>query len=140
VNVDESLVPATGSRPRPSAEERQPRQLETRQLEGRIATVLRTGVVAAAALLTVAMPWIVFQDRSHRAHRLSVGEALRRLPDLDPRALAALGVIILVATPILQLLTSAFLFWRKRDRLYVGLSLTVCLIIAAGALLTGGGH
>ena len=140
MNVDESLVPATGSRPRPSAEERQPRQLETRQLEGRIATVLRTGVVAAAALLTVAMPWIVFQDRSHRAHRLSVGEALRGLPDLDPRALAALGVIILVATPILQLLTSAFLFWRKRDRLYVGLSLTVCLIIAAGALLTGGGH
>ena len=140
MNVDESLVPATGSRPRPSAEERRQRQLETRQLEGRIATVLRTGVVAAAALLTVAMPWIVFQDRSHRAHRLSVGEALRRLPDLDPRALAALGVIILVATPILQLLTSAFLFWRKRDRLYVGLSLTVCLIIAAGALLTGGGH
>jgi ABC-type transport system involved in cytochrome bd biosynthesis fused ATPase/permease subunit len=35
---------------------------------------------------------------------------------------------------------SAFLFWRKRDRLYLGLSLTVCVIIAAGALLTGGGH
>jgi uncharacterized membrane protein len=123
-----------------TAEERQARREQSRQLEGRIATVLRTGVISAAVLLTVAQPWIVFQDRSHRAHRLSVGEALRRLPELDPRALAALGVVILVATPILQLLTSAYLFWRKKDRLYVGLTLTVCLIIAVGALLTGGGH
>ena len=119
---------------------RRARQEETRQLEARIAAILRAGVVGAAVLLTVALPWVVLQDRSHRAQRLSVGEALRRLPDLDPRALAAVGVIILVATPILQLLMSAFLFWRKRDRLYLALTLTVCLIIAVGALLTGGGH
>jgi uncharacterized membrane protein len=121
-------------------EERQARREETRQLEGRIANVLRAGVVSAAVLLTVSMPWIVFQDRSHRSHDSSVGEALRRLPGLDPRALAAVGVVILVATPILQLLTSAFLFWRKRDRLYLALTLSVCGIIACGALLTGGGH
>jgi len=123
-----------------TVEERRVRREETRQLEGRIANVLRAGVVSAAVLLTVSMPWMVFQDRSHRSHHLSVGEALRHLPELDPRALAAVGVVILVATPILQLLTSAFLFWRKRDRLYLGLTLTVCVIIATGALLTGGGH
>jgi uncharacterized membrane protein len=116
------------------------RREQSRPLEARIATVLRTGVVTAAVLLTVSQPWILFQDRAHRTSRLSVGEALRRLPDLDPRALAAVGVIILVATPILQLLTSAFLFWRKGDRLYLGLTVTVCVIIAVGALLTGGGH
>jgi uncharacterized membrane protein len=123
-----------------SFDEIQGRRTEARQVEARIATILRVGVLAASALLTVSMPWIVFQDRSHRSHHLSVGEALRRLPELDPRALAGLGVVILVATPILQLLTSAFLFWRKRDRLYVGLTLAVCVIIATGALLTGGGH
>lgn len=109
---------------------------ESRQLETRIANVLRTGVVSAAVLLTISMPWIVFQDRSHRTHRLSVGEALRRVPDLDPRGLAAVGVLILILTPILQLLTSAVLFWKKQDRLYVGLTLTVCGIITIGALFT----
>ena len=123
-----------------TAEERRARRDESRQLEARIAGVLRAGVISAAVLLTVSMPWMVFQDRSHRAHRLSVGEALRRLPELDPRALAAVGVIILVATPVLQLFTSAFLFWRKHDRLYLGLTATVCVIVAIGALLTGGGH
>jgi len=136
--LDES--PAGGVRPPRSEEERRRRQDETRQLEGRMATVLRTGVIVAAVLLTVSLPWIMFQDRSHRMHRLSVGEALRLLPQLDPRALAAVGVITLIATPILQLLTSAFLFWRKRDRLYLGLTLAVCVIIAVGATLTGGGH
>jgi len=123
-----------------TVDERRAGRDQSRQLEARIATVLRTGVISAAVLLTVAQPWIVFQDRSHRADHLSVGDALRRLPELDPRALAAVGVVILVATPILQLLTSAFLFWRKHDRLYLGLTLTVCAIIALGALLTGGGH
>jgi uncharacterized membrane protein len=123
-----------------TAEERRARREQSRQLEGRIATVLRTGVISAAVLLTISMPWMVFQDRSHQARHLSVGEALRRLPELDPRALAAVGVLIIVATPILQLMTSAFLFWRKKDRLYVGLTMMVFVIIAIGALLTGGGH
>jgi uncharacterized membrane protein len=123
-----------------AVDEGQLRQEQTRQVEARIATILRVGVLTAAGFLAVAMPWIVFQDRSHRLHRLSVGEALRRLPELDPRALAAVGVVVLIATPILQLLTSAFLFWRKHDRLYLALTLTVCGIIAIGALLTGGGH
>jgi uncharacterized membrane protein len=146
MNVGESPVatgpelPPSGARYRRTPEERQARQQESRQLEARIATVLRTGVVSAAVLLTIAMPWIVFQNQSQRTHRLSVGEALRLLPDLDPRALAAVGVIILVATPILQLFTSAFLFWRKHDRLYVSLTLLVCAIIAVGALFTSGGH
>ncbi len=138
MSVDGSLAP--GKRYERSEDEQRSRQQETRQLEGRIATILRTGVVLAAVLLTMALPWIVVQDRSHRSHRLSIGEALRLLPAFDPRALAAVGVIILVATPILQLLASAFLFWRKRDRLYLGLTLLVCAIVAAGALLTSGGH
>lgn len=121
-------------------EERRQRQDESRRLEIRIALVLRTGVLLAAGCLIVALPWITFQDRSYPAHHLSVGEALRRLPEADPRGLAAVGVLILVATPVLQLLTSAFLFWRKRDRLYLALSMAVCAIIALGAALTAGGH
>ena len=116
------------------------RREQSRQIETRIATILRTGVLTAAALLAVAQPWIIGEGGSRHGSALSVGEALRRLPDFDPRGLAALGVIILVATPILQLLTSAFLFWRKHDRLYLSFTLLVCLIIAAGALFTSGGH
>jgi len=111
------------------------RREESRQIEARISLILRTGVIASAALLTVAQPWIVARAGSKRTSALSVGEALRRLPALDPRGLAALGVIILVATPILQLVASAYLFWRKHDRLYLAFTVLVCVIIAVGTIL-----
>jgi uncharacterized membrane protein len=113
----------------------QTRREQGRHIEARIAQVLRLGVIASATLLTVSMPWVVVQGESRQTTALSVGEALRRIPALDPRGLAALGVIILVATPILQLVASAFLFWRKQDRLYLGFTLLVCVIVAVGALL-----
>ena len=40
------------------------RREQSRQIEARIALILRTGVIIAAALLTVAMPWIVIQGGS----------------------------------------------------------------------------
>ena len=110
------------------------RREQSRQIEARIALILRAGVIAAAALLTVSLPWVVVPGGSRPSAPLSVGEALRGLP-FDPRGMAALGVIILVATPILQLVASAFLFWRKRDRLYLGFTVLVGVIVAAGALV-----
>jgi uncharacterized membrane protein len=43
-----------------------------------------------------------------------------------------------VATPVLQLVASAFLFWRKRDRLYTLVAVVVLGIVAAGSLLAHG--
>jgi uncharacterized membrane protein len=141
MNTNEPLVSqGTQGRRRLDEADRRRRQEESRHLERRIAGVLRTGVWLAAALLTLSLPWIVFHDRSDGRNFLSVGQALRDLPSLDPRGLGALGVFILVATPILQLLTSAVLFWRKGDRLYMALTLTVCAIVGLGAALAGGGH
>ncbi|HEY3240733.1 MAG TPA: DUF1634 domain-containing protein [Acidimicrobiia bacterium] len=108
-------------------------------MEARIATVLRTGVLLAAALLAAGMPWITFRHPLSGRPGPSVGEALRDLPSLHPETLAALGVAVLVATPILQLLTSAVLFWRRRDRLFLALTLVVCAIVGLGATLVGGG-
>lgn len=110
------------------------RREQSRQIEARIALILRAGVIAAAALLTVSLPWIVMRGGSDHSSAQSVGDALRGLP-FDPRGIAALGVVILVATPILQLLASAFLFWRKQDRLYLGFTMLVGVIVAAGALV-----
>ena len=136
MSLDEAAQTARTAR---SEADARSRREQARQLERRIAVVLRTGVLAATAVLVVSLPWIVFGDGS-TGGRLSVGDALRRLPDRDPRAFAAIGVLIVVATPVVQLLTSVVLFWRKRDRLYVGLTIIVCLIVATGALFTGGGH
>ena len=114
------------------------RQQEGRALEARIASLLRTGVLVAAGLLAVAMPGIVLRRPGGAGP--TVGEALRELPSVHPETLVALAVLVLVATPILQLVTSAVLFWRKGDRLFLSLALLVAAIVALGVSLTAGAH
>jgi hypothetical protein len=96
-------------------------------------------VLLAAALLAAGLPWITFRRPPPGTPGPSVGTALRDLSSLHHETLAALGVVVLVATPILRLLTSAVLFWRKRDRLFLALTLVVCSIVGLGAALMGGG-
>jgi uncharacterized membrane protein len=122
-----------GSEPMP---QRHPES--SRVLEKRIGRVLGVGVVVAAGLLAIGLPAVMFQPPAPVGAGPTVREALAGVRSFDLRAFAALGVLALVATPILQLLTSALFFWRRRDRMYVILTLTVCVIVAVGALLTGG--
>lgn len=136
--MSEQQLPASGQAATdrsPNGANRAPEK--SRRLEESISTLLRAGVLTAAAFLAAALPWIVFGASTQRASGPTVVEALAGLRSLDPQSLAALGVIILVATPILQLLASALLFWREHDRLYVGFTLVVCAIVATGAVLTG---
>ncbi|MGH8975513.1 MAG: DUF1634 domain-containing protein [Acidimicrobiia bacterium] len=107
--------------------------------EARIAWLLRTGVLVAAALLVAGLPGIMLAGPG-RGSGPTVGEALRELPSLHSETLAALAVVVLVATPILQLAASAVLFWRKHDRLFFSLAVLVCTIVGLGVFLTGGAH
>ena len=98
-----------------------------------MAHLLRGGVTLAAILLAIGLPWNIFTTLPPGAVEPSVGEALRQLPALHPVTISALGVVVLVAIPILQLLTSAALFFHQRDRLFLALTLTICTIVTVGA-------
>jgi len=117
------------------------RGVQTRRLERIIGLVLRGGVLTSAVLMAVGLAGILAggglsllggRDRS-------LGDLLSGLPQGRPEAIAALGAVVLVATPVLQLLTSAVLFWRKRDRLYTLLAVIVLGIVVLGAVVAHGG-
>ena len=54
---------------------------------------------------------------------------LERLLALQPLAIVQLGLIVLVATPIVRVVITALGFWRQHDRLYVGVSLIVLALL-----------
>jgi len=57
------------------------------------------------------------------------------LAALRPQAIAQLGLLVLVATPVLRVLTSLVAFAMERDRLYVGITAAVLAILLAAVFL-----
>ncbi len=117
------------------------RRAQTQRLERIIGLVLRGGVLTSAVLLAVGFAGLVAGGGLSRlgGRDRGLGDLLSGLPQGKPEAIAALGAVVLVATPVLQLLTSAVLFWRKRDRLYTMLAVIVLGIVALGAVVAHGG-
>ena len=59
---------------------------------------------------------------------------VRGLVEVRPLAITQLGILCLVATPILRVMTSLVAFALERDRLYVAITAIVLAILLASAL------
>jgi uncharacterized membrane protein len=118
-----------------------------KQLESAIADMLRFGVILAAIVVFVGgaiylhHPSIALPDYSHfRATAPSlrtVAGVLRGVLQLDAKSVIQLGILILIATPVARVIFCVIGFSRRRDRLYIGVSMTV-LIILIYSLFRGG--
>lgn len=108
-----------------------------------VSWVLLTGVSIAAALIAIGLlgsfvvGWrgsLIGLPRVDAAIDSFAGLA-EGLRALRPQAIAQLGLLVLVATPITRVLTSLIAFALERDRLYVILTTIVLAILFASALL-----
>jgi uncharacterized membrane protein len=108
-----------------------------------VSWVLLAGVSVAAALIGIGLlgSFVVGWRGSliglpHAdvpiASFVDMGEGLRAV---RPQAIAQLGLLVLVATPIVRVATSLVAFGLERDRLYVALTAIVLAILLASALL-----
>lgn len=108
-----------------------------------VSTVLLTGVSLAAVLIAVGLigSFLVGWQGSlaglppSDAPAGSFGDLAAGLPALRPQAIGQLGLLVLLATPILRVATSLLAFAWEGDRLYVVLTALVLAILLASALL-----
>ncbi|HEX3270169.1 MAG TPA: DUF1634 domain-containing protein [Ktedonobacterales bacterium] len=115
------------------------------QMDRIISVVLRGGVLLSAGLLIfgaalyfVRVLWggappdpLVFPH--------SLGDVISGLAHGDPLAILAMGLIVLLLTPVARVIISIFAFARERDWLYVGITTLVLLILLVSFLLGRGG-
>ena len=104
-----------------------------------IGTLLRTGVVlAAAVVLTGGVLYLIRNGHSTSNYAIFHGEPerLKGLGDivrgalaLDPREIIQLGLLLLIATPVARVIFSAIAFAIERDYLYVVITLIVLGIL-----------
>jgi uncharacterized membrane protein len=107
-----------------------------------LAHVLRTGVLVAAGLV-IAGAIVYFVSGAHAVPRFdmftgepgdlrSVGGILDDARRLGGRGLMQLGVLALIATPIVRVACSVVVFLRQRDWLYTVVTLVVLTLLLYG--------
>ena len=108
-------------------------------LDGRISILLRAGMmIAATVILTGGVLFLSIHGRTTPDYRTfrgvpdqlnSVHYILRGALHGQSLAIIQLGMLLLIATPVLRVLFSVFAFAAARDYLYVAISTTVLVIL-----------
>jgi len=134
-----------GQRSEEAAE--RPRGFDDARMEVIMGRLLQAGVLLAAGVVLAggAMYTIAHagQQSSYRVFTpkpIDVRHAaalLGRVGRGDPVAIIALGILLLVATPICRVLFAVIAFTIERDRLYIAVSLTVLTVLLYGLLRAG---
>jgi uncharacterized membrane protein len=107
-------------------------------LSQEIARVLAFGVAVAAVLLAVGTAVVVVQGPTvaiGSADHVGLG-TLANGGSLSPGArILAVGVVVLLLTPLARVVLSFAMFARSRDHAFAGLTAYVLVILAASVLL-----
>jgi uncharacterized membrane protein len=111
------------------------------QVDLTIAGLLRTGVIIAAALVAAGGVWYLAGSgrlapsygsfRGEPADLRTVPGVLKGVGAGNPAAVIALGLMILLATPIARVAFSVVAFAMQRDRTYVAVTLIVLAVLLA---------
>lgn len=104
-----------------------------------VSTVLTVGVWSAVALIAVGLAWAVI---SGRPLEVAPGTLLDELTAGEPGSIVLLGLLLLVLTPVAQLVAAAAAFARNGERGYLVVTLVVLAVLLFSlvlAALTGGG-
>jgi len=113
----------------------------------RMTLVLRTGLLTSLALLLGALgayflrhPGATSGDvisSNPIAQYLTLGGLAHGLATGAPEAYLALGVFVLIATPILRVATGVYYFRQGHERTMTGVTLTVLVLLLLGVFVIG---
>ncbi len=116
-------------------------ELNDDRVDQAIGTLLRAGVILAATIVLAGgiwylarFGWLMPNYRSFRgepAELRSVAGIARGAFAGKPHNLIQLGLLLLIATPIVRVGFSVFAFAVQRDRLYVWITLLVLAVLLA---------
>jgi uncharacterized membrane protein len=114
--------------------------MDDKKVEVIVANLLRAGVLLAAIVVLIGGVKYLAQegtkpheytkfDPNHNPELHSPSGIIREAIHLNPRGIIALGLLILIATPVARVLFTVFAFWMERDYTYVVVTLIVLAVL-----------
>ena len=96
------------------------------------------GLAISTTLMLVGIGLALFAQRDLPIAVPDLGEVLARVAALRPSGFLALGLLVLIATPILRVVGSIIAFLYERDWRYAGITMVVLLVLGVSLLLSKG--
>jgi uncharacterized membrane protein len=136
VSTASPAPPAPARRPEPDG------WLSDYQVDQFVGRLLQVGVLVAATVVLIGGVAILVHYggttpdfrvfRAEASPLRSVGGIVRGVLALDSRAIAQLGLLLLIATPVARVALTLVAFVLQRDRLYVAITALVLALLLYG--------
>jgi uncharacterized membrane protein len=117
------------------------------RIEDIIGNLLRAGVLSSALVVLIgAVVYLIRHGGGHADYRVFNGEPaeLRSLSGIfhqafgfHGRGIIQLGLLLLIATPVARVAFAVWGFWEEHDRMYVGFTLIVLVILLYSLIGSG---
>jgi len=110
-----------------------------------IGWVLQGGVIISSVIIALGTLLLLLSPDGlttnlGQAYPHSLGQIWTGIATWQPQAIIALGLVFLIATPVIRVAISIFAFAREHDRLYMFITLLVLTILITSFLLGKGGE
>ncbi len=111
-----------------------------------IGWILRGGVILSATIILIGFLFLLLHPGGISELSMglgtfphTLGQVWSGLVMLHPQAVIVLGLLLLIATPVITVTTSAIAFAIERDRRFVVIALIVLAILITSLLISRGG-
>ncbi|MBX0327725.1 DUF1634 domain-containing protein [Oscillochloris sp. ZM17-4] len=111
---------------------------EKRDLDALVHKVLVIGLALSTALMLAGVALDLILGRAMPETVAALGEVFPRIMALRPSGLLTLGLLVLIATPILRVIGSIVAFVYERDWRYAGITSVVFLVMMVSIMIGKG--
>jgi len=94
--------------------------------------ILIAGILCAIIFLIIGLITLSSTPGVDITEELSLEELIEEITSLSAMGILGIGILLIIATPLIRILTTTIVFFKERDRFLVAISLIVLAIIAFG--------
>jgi len=118
-----------------STENMKTKNLTEGRLDNRVSLSFRLGVMVSLALVVVGLALLAIAGAKGIEPTVPLSQLLEGILNLDAVAIIALGILTLLLTPVLQVIVALVTFSIDRDKLYLGVCITLLCVLAFSLVL-----
>lgn len=93
------------------------------------------GIITSTSLLIVGLLALSISPASWSNVIIPIDQIPSEIAQGNPVAVITLGILILIATPLMRILTALFVFVLERDLKYAGISSFILIIVAIAVII-----